>query len=203
MGEKRSRKREEEGEWYEKSGRTDAVDDRTSVYPPAKPLPEFIIICSTTGAVCGLRPWGTRLLWYQIILWRNKKVHLHIYTRTLLELLRKRTHAWSRNLRDTTGHGWRCERRHRRFRKVNFGPVFHHFHSGRKAVSFPRPSATIRSVKVRCFKPHDDNARRKCIRRTCRQIRESLFRDKTWNRVLMKKFPRGLVQFFVHRSDAL
>lgn len=43
--------REEEGKQREKSGRTDAVDDRTTfVYPPAKPLPEFIIICSTTVA---------------------------------------------------------------------------------------------------------------------------------------------------------
>lgn len=54
---------EEGGEWCEENGRTDAVDDRTTfVYPLAKPLPEFIIICSTTGAVCGLRPRGTRPL---------------------------------------------------------------------------------------------------------------------------------------------
>lgn len=161
-GGKRSHKREEEGEQREENGRSSAVDDRTtSVYPPAKPLPEFIIICSTTSAVCGLRPRGAHPLWYQIILRRNKKAHSHTRARarqrTLRVLRNAHRRTWPRNPRDTTGHGRRRERkRRRRLREANFGPVFHHFHGGREAVSFPRPPAT--SVKARCFEPHDDNA---------------------------------------------
>lgn len=105
---KRSRKRE--GERREKSGRTGAADDRmTSVYPPAKPLPEFIIICSTTGAVCGLRPRGAHPLWYQIIPRRNKKVHSHTRALGVTGNIHRRT--WPRNLRDTTGHGRRGKKK--------------------------------------------------------------------------------------------
>lgn len=141
---KRSRTREG-GERREKSGRTGPVDDRTtSVYPPAKPFPEFIIICSTTSAVCGLRPRGARLLWYQIIPRRNKKVYSYTYTRACDPRFRshgKHTQADLAAKPERYDRSWSKTRKTRRLREANFGTVFHHFHGGRKEISFPRPPA--------------------------------------------------------------
>lgn len=167
---KRSRKKEESGAKKTGEPTLSTTGLRSCILWQSLFRSLLLFVRRPGGAVCGLRPWGARPLWYQIIPRRNKKGHSHtyIYTHT-------RARAWStlsELLRNAHTGGLGRETRGIRLVTVedekeedaeDFGkpisaPFFIIFTVDERRVSFPRLSATIQSVKVRCFMPHDDNA---------------------------------------------
>lgn len=122
---------------------TEAAEDRTLVYPPAKLLPEFIIICSTTDTVCGLRPWGARPLWYQIILWgRTKKSDIRAHMRGYIQLgtYTDKLDTRAREIRKIRLVTLEDEKEKNIEEANSSPPPFYYFYSEWDAISSPVPS---------------------------------------------------------------